>query len=216
MEFPMNTNSSQIADWILRMNADQVPFAFSRALNDTAYGIRHEQRSGMEERFTIRRQWVLSGIQVTKRSTKHDLEAEIAVDESRDFLNRFEAGGRVTPRGSRFAIPDEARTTKAGVVSSRNRPRSFDFEFWGKGPNATVLRGNRRTFMVRRADGTGAILQRMGRRGSGKLRTLFTFATSAELPASMEFEVTAERVLQSTFRDNFEMHFDRAMRTARL
>ena len=152
------------------------------------------------------------------------LEAIVEIDPTREFLFKFEEGGTVRPRGTRLAVPDEVRRGKTGVVSRVMRPRRLEFERWGSGPRAEVHRGKKRTFMIRRADGTGAIFQRLGRRGRkripgqrrpGKLRMLFSFTPQAHIEPSLEFELTAQTVFTSTFASNFEASFDRAVRTAR-
>lgn len=211
----IDTNAAEVAKSLLFLFRDQIPFATSFAINHTAKGIQAEQREGMKKRFTIRRAYVLQGVKVSKFSTKRDLEAHIQIDPKRDFLFKFEEGGITRPRGTRFAVPDEVRRGKTGVVSKVMRPRSLEFKFHGLGPKAEVFRGKRRTFMIRRPDGTGAIFQRIGRRTSTKLRMLFSFTSKAEIEPSLEFELTAQIVFQETFTKNFEPAFDKAVRTAR-
>lgn len=216
MELKITTNAPEVSRFMRTVFADQMPFAISLALNDTAFGIRKEQVEGMSTRFRIRRQWVLGGVRVTKRATKQDLEAHVAILPDRRFLFRFEEGGEVTPeKASRFAVPDEAKRTGAGIVSKGERPRAFDFEEAGRGPVAVTFRGKKRTFMIKRHDGSGAIFQRLGRADSGKLRTLFTFTRTADLPASLQFDLTAENVFNSTYQANFAAAWDRAIRSAR-
>ena len=192
-----------------------MPFATTLAINNTAKSIQTEPRDGLRSRFTIRRAWVLQGVKVSKFSTKRDLEAVVEIDPRRDFLFKFEEGGTTRPRGTRFAVPDEVRRGKTGVVSRVMRPRKLEFKFSGSGPKAEVFKGLKRTFMIRRPDGTGAIFQRVGRRRSTRLRMLFSFTPKAEIEPSLEFEITAQTVFQETFAKNFEASFDRAVRTAR-
>ena len=226
MRIDVDTNAAEVARSLRFLFRDQVPFATSLAINQTARGIQTEQRAGMRKRFTIRRAYVLQGVKFSKFSTKRDLEAIVEIDPTREFLFKFEEGGTVRPRGTRFAVPDEVRRgKKTGVVSRVMRPRGLRFEFHGSGPRAEVHRGLKRTFMIRRPDGTGAILQRLGRRGGkrkprgqrrvGKLRMLFSFTPQAEVEPSLRFELTARTVFEQSFASNFEASFDRAVRTAR-
>ena len=225
MRIDVDTNAAEVVRSLRFLFRDQVPFATSLAINHTAKGIQAVQRDGMRRRFTIRRPYVLQGVKVSKFSTKRDLEAIVEIDPSRGFLFKFEEGGTVRPRGRRFAVPDEVRRGKTGVVSRVMRPRGLRFEFHGSGPKAEVHRGLKRTFMIRRPDGTGAIFQRLGRRGRkrlppgqqrpGKLRMLFSFTPKAEIEPTLEFELTAQTVFERTFARNFEASFDRAVRTAR-
>ena len=224
MRIDVDSNAGEVARSLRFLFRDQVPFATSLAINQTARGIQTEQRAGMRQRFTIRRAYVLQGVKFSKFSTKRDLEAIVEIDPTREFLFKFEEGGTVRPRGTRLAVPDEVRRGKTGVVSRVMRPRRLEFERWGSGPRAEVHRGKKRTFMIRRPDGTGAILQRLGRRGRkripgqrrpGKLRMLFSFTPQAQIEPSLEFELTARTVFERSFASNFEASFDRAVRTAR-
>ena len=215
MRIDVDTNAAEVARSLRFLFREQVPFATSLAINNTAKGIQAEQREGMKSRFTIRRAYVLQGVKISKFSTKRDLEAIVEIDPTRDFLFKFEEGGTVRPRGTRLAVPDEVRRGKTGVVSRVMRPRRLEFERWGSGPKAEVHRGKRRTFMIRRPGGTGGIFQRVGRRKSTKLRMLFSFTPQAEVDPTLEFELTAQTVFESTFESNFVASFDRAVRTAR-
>ena len=241
MRIDVDTNAAEVVRSLRFLFRDQVPFATSLAINHTAKGIQAVQRDGMRRRFTIRRPYVLQGVKVSKFSTKRDLEAIVEIDPSRGFLFKFEEGGTTRPRGTRFAVPDEVRRGKTGVVSRVMRPRQLKFKFHGSGPKAEVYKGEKRTFMIRKRDGSGAIFQRFGRRigrtaGRRKLlaglsptarqdvirrasienaRMLFSFTPKAQIEPSLEFEVTAQTVFEQSFESNFEASFDRAVRTAR-
>lgn len=214
--FMIQTNAPEIAGIIRALAADQIPFAIAYGVTQTARGIVYAQREGMEDRFTIRRQWILRGVRMTKRAEKSDGEAHVAINKDRHFLFRFEDGGTVTPESaSRFSVPKDARRTGTGVIQKRQRPKSFNFEKWGSGPNATVYRGERRTFMIRRPDGTGALMRRRGPKGRTYLETLFTFTPEAKLDALLQFYPTAELVFEETMAPNIQAGLDVALRTAR-
>ena len=215
MRIDVDSNATEVARSLRFLFRDQVPFATSVAINNTAKGIQTVQREGMKRRFTIRRAYVLQGVKINKFSTKRDLEAVIEIDPTREFLFKFEEGGTVRPRGTRFAVPDEVRRTKTGVVSRVLRPRSLEFKRSGSGPRGEVFRGKKRTFMIRRPDGTGAIFQRFGRRRSTRVRMLFSFTPKAKIEPMLEFEVTAQTVFDATFASNFERSFARAQASAR-
>lgn len=215
MRINVRTNAAEVSRSMRFLFRSQFPFATSLAINETAKDFQAEQRAGMEERFTIRRPFVLRGVRISKFSTKRDLSAHVEIDPSRSFLFKFEEGGLTRPRGTRFAIPDEVRRTKAGVVSRVLRPRALSFRRWGSGPKAEVFRGERRTFMIRTRGGRGVIAQRIGRRGRSRVRLLFTFSPTARIEPTLEFEETARTVVQDRFAQNFGAAFDRAVRTAR-
>jgi len=209
----VETNAPEVADWFRRLYSDQIPFATSRAINATAISFQEKQRQGIRERFTIRRQWVLRGVKINREdfARKDRLEARVHIDSARDFLIKFEKGGRKRPEGSRLAIPAEVRRTKAGVVSRTLRPRALDFKPTGDGRYA----GQKKTFMLRRPGGRGVIFQFFGRRGNRQTRTLFTFAPSAKIEPILKFEETATATIKREFEGHFSREFDRAVRTAR-
>lgn len=220
MDIIVDTNAAEISEFMRRLYADQMPFAVATAINRTALDFQKAEREGLQERFTIRRSWVLQGVKINRGdfATKTNLEARIHVDPARDFLVKFEEGETKRPiSGSRLAVPDEARRTKKGVVSKTQRPRALKFVKHGEGVKAVVYRGQKRTFMILRPGGQGEIYQRYGRRGrgGGSARRLFIFTPEAETPETLEFEATAERVVQDRFEMNFSEAFDRAVRTAR-
>lgn len=217
----VDTNASDVALFFRRFFQDQMAFATSLALNQTAKGIQQEQRAGLEERFKVRRAYVLQGVKVSKFSTKTDLEAIVEIDPTRRFLFKFEDGGTTRPRGRSFAIPaDDIRRGTTGVIRKNQRPRSFNFKLAGRGPKAVVFKGDRRTFLIRRNDGSGAIFQRgrgfNPRKGVEQdLRHLFSFSPKVEVDDRLEFELTASTIFEELFNRNFDAAFDRALRTAR-
>lgn len=216
-EITVDTNAVQISDFMRSLFADQVPFAVSTAINRTARDFQDAQRDLMRDRFTIRRPWVLQGVKINRGdfATKTKLEARVHIDPARDFLVKFEEGDTKRPRGSRIAVPKEARRTKTGVVSRSQRPRALRFVQHGEGARAVVYRGEKRTFMILRPGGRGEIFQRFGRRGRGALRLLFSFTPEAETPEALDFEDTARRVVATRFGAHFSTAFDSAAASAR-
>lgn len=209
----VETNAPEVAAWMRRVYRDQIPFATSRAINATALSFQDKQRKGIQERFTIRRDWVLRGVKINREdfARKNKLEAIVRIDPARDFLVKFEQGGTKHPTGSRLAIPDEVRRTKSGVVSRVLRPRALDFEAVGEGRYV----GAKKTFMLRKPGGRGVIFQFFGRRRNRKTRTLYTFAPSAKIDPILRFEQTASETIRREFEEHFSREFDRAIRTAR-
>ena len=124
-----------------------------------------------------------------------------------DIIAKFETGGQKRARdGRHLAIPVDVRRTKVGVVSRRNRPKSFRFKRVGRS-----IRGERRTFII---PGVG-IFQRVGRRKNSRIRLLFTFKTQVPIDRRLDFIANAERVVQQMFDKNFDRAFDRAISTAK-
>ena len=233
-----------------RVQRDQIPFATSLAINNTAKLIQAEERAALLRRFQVRRrQWVERNVKIIRFSNKRDVPIHAIVgieapgDPSRsDILGKFEKGGTKRPKdGKRLAVPDEVRRGKMAVVPKSRRPKAFDFKRHGSGPGVEVYRGESRTFMIRRSDGTGGIYQRTGRqgrkrkdgtrgKGAGRrlasdigtrkvrdmnVRTLYRFTPQAKIDSRLRFEETARGTIQAQFARTFEEAFQRAIDAGR-
>lgn len=217
----------------------EMPFVTSLAINESAKIAQADQRRKMLMRFTVRRRtWVERNVKISPFSTKNRLEAIIKIDPPggrSDILSKFEDGGVKKARdGGRLAIPVEARRGKTGVVGRAQRPKAFNFELVGRGPKATVYRGDRRTFMIRGHDGkTGGIYQRTSSGGGSRkgarlasdittrrvrdlrIRTLYRFTEQASIDSRLELEETVTNSVRASFATTFAEAFDRVIRAGR-
>ena len=124
-----------------RMQRNQVPFAASKALNDTAFDVR---------RFVVGPLWNRSFPQSrnkrfphvifrVRRAKKRDLRSEVFDRLDRYFLPLHIAGRDKTARGGRLAIPNTRHITRTATgripkrVQPANLPNSF-VEDRGRGP----------------------------------------------------------------------------------
>lgn len=219
MQIVVESNARDVADWLLRLGRDQIPYATSLAINNVAKSAQRAQVAGMHERFTIRRpSFARRTVKIKPFATKRSLEAVLWIDppgDTSDIWAKFEMGGVKQPRGTAIAVPEEARRTKTGVITKRQRPKAFEFRRWGRGAKGAVYRGERRTWMVRTPEGEGAIFQRVGRGPGSSLRMLYSFARSAEIDERLQFEETVERTVDGEWERHFSEAFARAMGTAR-
>src|SRR5688500_17802154 len=103
----------------------QVAFATAQALNDTAFEARDTERNLAQGVFTIRRPWVLQGIQVARPfATRNNLRAVVEVEPKRDFLGKFEEGGIKRPtEGRTIAVPDDDAFPRSKVIPQGKRPK---------------------------------------------------------------------------------------------
>lgn len=191
--------------------ARQLPFATARAINATAKDFQRFQRMHMENVFTVRRKsFVRRAVKIKPFARKTSLEAIVSIDlpgGRSDILAKFEVGGRKTARdGGSVAVPIAVRKTKAGIVSRRQRPRSFNFRRVGRS-----WRGDRRTFLIPR---TG-IFQRHGPRGASSIRLLYRFASGVNIPRTLRFVANARKVVPKVFPGHFRTALRDAIRTAR-
>lgn len=190
----------------------QIPYAASRALNDTALDAQRRERGGLERRFIIRRPWVLQQIKIPEFSNKSQgeiLRARIEVGSNADFLDKFEPGGTKTSRGGRnVAVPIAARPVRSAVVPEALRPKALGLHRQG----ARTI-GAQRTFLLTLRSGRQGIFQRTGP-GRDGVRLLYWLTPSVPIPASLRFVATVEQVVQEMFAVNFRLRFDEAKRTA--
>lgn len=236
VEIEFDTNASEVERWIQWVFRDQLPFATSRAINSTAYDARDEIRKGIDERFTIRRRWVVNAIQIPRggRATKRKLEAVVLIDHRRKFLFKFEEGG--TKRGTPdmpIAIPTEhIRPVPTKVPPQALYPKNLRLQarrdidggmlaartkLTRKG--AVQWKGKRRTFVIdpqhHRADRElWGVWQRTGPKRH-QIRLIWAYRREIPIPNTLQFEATGKRVVDERWDINFARAFDRAIRTAR-
>lgn len=219
---------------------DQYPFATSKGLNDLAFAFTGAQKAGIEERFTVRRKWVLGHVRFDAgdRSTKTRLKATVRMEDQssvfagRSLLAKFERGGRKLASesgknfpgiGKQLAIPIDAPTDASGVVQRAFNPTSLGLAEFRRGAKGSfhgtpALRGKRRTFVIPpdRSFGLphGGIMQRTGP-GPRDVRLLFVFKPSVPVPPLLEFALTAQRVVDEEAQEIFRAAWELALRTAR-
>lgn len=217
----------------------QLPWAAAQALNDVAKGFQADERQVISGGMTIRRPWVLQGVKIDRGdfATKQKVEARVRVDEQHDFLVKFEQGGARLPRtGRSLAVPVNVRRTKAQIIQKAQRPKSFNFQqgFSSTKSRWTIYKGDRRTFILQRPDGSGLILQRTGRARLGPTRhgdrnaaprrgwghdpylvQLWALRPTTPVPRLLWFEQTARKSWLSRWPGSFEKWYLEALRTAK-
>lgn len=197
----------------------QVNFAAANALNDLVFEARDTERNTVEGRFTIRRPWVLQGIQVPTggKATRDKLEADLVLDEQRDFLTKFEKGGVKRPVGPHsLAVPDDQAFRHTQVIPQGKRPKAFEFRLHRtKLNNAVQFKGDQRTFIIEKGIFERGIFQRVGRGPRSEARLLFWLTRAAQVEPDLRFERTANDVAQRSYHRHFQRRFIEALRTAR-
>lgn len=246
MKITVSADTAGIRKALRTLYADQMPYAMSLAINETAKQAQGKQRAGMYARFTVRRQsWVERSIKIGTFAKKTSLQADVRVetpgDPSRsDILTQHEDGGTKTPKGQHLAIPDDVRKSETQVIPRNKRPRAFNFK--PAGGSSRVFIGDARTFMIKNPDGTGGIYQRTGRKGRirkdgtrGKgagrrlasdvesrsvrdlnIRTLYRFRPRATIDPRLEFEETVVGEVKLRINENVRAGFAKALGVARV
>lgn len=224
---------------LLQLYSDQIPFATAVAVNEAAKAFQVYQRRHMHGAFKVRRQsWVDRNVKITHFAKKQEGRryAEIAIvspgsGSRSDILAKFEVRTTKRPRGRSIVVPNTVKRTKSDIVSKANRPKAFDFKLHGKGGKATVYRGDKRTFMIQRADGSGGIYQRYGKKlarthkggiagrprrsRDTTTRLLYSLTPDAQLDDRLKFKVNAHATVKKVWATEFQKAFSRAVSTAK-
>jgi len=190
---------------------DQIPFAASLAVNQTAKDVQAAERGDLAGEFILRRpDFIFRGVKIPRFSNKADqvIAAEIVIDEKTDFLRKFEAG---TPKesiaGKQLAIPIAARPARGEIVPQQLRPRELQLRVHRTASDKVQLKGKFGTFAIR---GLG-IFQRV----EGKVRLLYLFRRVAHTPAILRFVEVGQQIVAENWPKNFAAAFARAIKTAR-
>lgn len=191
---------SNIKEWTAGMNdiqRRQVPYALSRALNDTAVSVQGAEVENVQKVFRNKKNWWNKGNRRTgirvNFSGKKRLEAEVYTNAP--FAQLQEEGGIKTPRKRYLAIPNPQSPKylqkAGGVKKALAQPKTF-IGSYGGGDNAAVYQ----------------------RKASG-LKVLFVMAPQANVRPVMNYMDTAMTRAKRDFKDNFAARFRQAMATAR-
>ena len=174
----------------------QIPFAQSRALNDTAFQIRQQiVQHTYPDSFTVRNSRFINAVLRVETANKTNLNARVYDKLGRDYLERQAKGGIKIPKGSNLAIPGvrNVARTAGGAIRKADRPRS--------------LINKKNVFKTDKA-----ILQRQ--KGQ-PLKVLYILEPSAKIPKRFPFYEDASRVANTKFKTNYQSALRNAMRTAR-
>ncbi len=175
----------------------QVPFATSRALNETLLFAQAQVRRELPQHFKIRSTWVSRGIQV-RLSTKRSLTGLIF---SRDpFMALQEFGGRKDRRGPQQAIPFAIRGPEGQQKTLRSR--------W-----PGQLMDREKAFELRTDSRVGLVLRKTGRRRNEVLYVLL--GKAIRIKPRWNFRARVEQIANQVFPLVFKSELASALRTAR-
>jgi hypothetical protein len=193
------------------MGKDQIPFAASVAVNQTAKDVQGAQRLQIASEFILRRaDFILRGVKIPRFSNKNDAEiaTEILIDDKTDFMRKFERGEpKESIAGKNLAIPIAARPAKDALVPRELRPKNLQLRGSATSGAADQFKGKFGTFIVR---GVG-ILQRV----QGHVRLLYLFRRVAQTPPVLHFYEIGQRIVQAKWPENWARAFAAAIRSAK-
>lgn len=224
MNIRIATNALELSRFMRELFRDQRPEAARRGVRYTALDFQQGQREHQRSVFTVRRPtFVDRAVKISQFPTKIEPIAVVKIDppggQARaDVLTAHEEGGTKAPGpGHRAkAVPDRDAIAPTQVVPKRLRPTQLGFRRVDNGQREfQVFRGRLRTFMIRRPDGSGVILQRIGR-GRTDVRALFILEPGGvEIDARLKFHENAARIVDDVAAANMARAWDEVIRTAR-
>lgn len=195
MQMRMTTNIAEVMASVRKTQA-QIPFAQSKALNDTAFQIRRQiVQHTYPDAFTVRNSRFINSVLRVETANKTNLNARVFDKLGRDYLERQAKGGTKTPQGNNLAIPGVRNTarTAGGAIRKSDRPRS----------------------MLNRKDVFKTDKAIYQRQGNQPLKILYILEPSANIPKRFPFYEDASKVANTRFKANYQAALRYAMRTAR-
>ena len=195
MKMSVATNIAEVMASVRKVQS-QIPFAQSKALNDTAFQIRRQiVQHTYPDSFTVRNSRFISTVLRVERASKTNLNARVFDRLGRDYLERQAKGGTKTPQGNHIAIPGVQNTarTAGGAIPKAIRPRS--------------LLNRKDIFKT-----DTLIYQRLPQQPP---KILYILEPSANIPKRFPFYEDATKVANEKFSANYKAALQHAMRTAR-
>ncbi len=175
------------------LQARQIPFATSQALNDTAIQARQQVIDKLDQYIDRPTPFTKRGF-IYRRSSKSKLTAQVLILDNRwKYLKYQVRGGVRHPAGK--AIP-------VGVAAKRNK-------YGNMGRNQLQTLINSSTSFVGEIDGVGGVWDRR----TGRL--LVAFVSKASYNANLPFYALVRAAVDKTFRRNFDRRMVAAIRSAR-
>lgn len=211
------------------LSQDQVPYALSLALNNTAFAVRSVSKQRLETAFDRPTRFIVSATRVEK-ATKQTLVSRVFIDPKRAAIIRAHEQG-----GSRGAQEIERFLISKGWLPSGWRAfagAEFPRDQYGNPKRSDVKRviaelsvgisgiagSIRRCFVIRPGQSSHLHpgIYRLRSRSDGRaLMPLFLFASRAEYRATLRWLATVEAEARRVLPDQAVKAVQRAMATAR-
>ena len=182
--------------------ADQIPYALSLAVNETAKDVQKAIRGHIHDEFIVRRKsWIDNSIKIKPFATKETLSATVSISPAggNDVLSKFEDGGtKVSQTGGNIAVPSEDTfPDNSKVIPTAKRPRN--------------LKG---AFKVIGANGKAFIFTTVGRGKAKIYRLAYSLQSSVKIPKKLGFEETAVKTVNAMWQQRWSEAWQKATSTA--
>ena len=210
MKILVKTNTKEVSRWLQRAFKDQLPYATSIALNDTAFQVRKELVDHTYKKaFNMKNPRFASFVTNVKKAKKNDLTASVGNLKSKvfDYLVLHSEGGIKKPRGRHLAIPSRDLKEKyPGKIPKSQRPKNIMKKKGGF------------TFKTKK-QGIPIIAYRKVKRGkkgkSGDIEIKYILVEMGKIDKELMFYEDAKKVIDKNYTKNFIQAFTRAIRSAK-
>ena len=199
MELVVKDNIDEVIKDLKRLEKKQVPFATSRALNDTAINAQEAIIKYIQLKFDNKKKWYVKGSRRTgvrvKFSKKTNLTARVYTDEY--FAELQEDGGIKSPR-----------TAQALAVPAKNIPKTYKKS--GGAVKAMNLKG---AYTKKMKSGNEGIFRKASKKAKAKL--MFTLTRTAMVLPRLKFVHTGTVAAKRKFKRNFERRLKEAIASSK-
>ncbi|MBV1889139.1 MAG: hypothetical protein KUG67_02725 [Proteobacteria bacterium] len=195
VEVTVKDNIKQFTKQLDNIQKKQIPFATSRAMNDTAVDAQEAVVARIQRVFANKKKWWTksnrrTGIRVNF-SKKNKLKASVFTNAP--FASLQEDGGTKTPhRGRVIAVP-------TGSTPKR---------FAKSGGAKKMLETNKKSF-----SSSKGIYRRKGKKGT--LQLMFAYIRSATIRPRFGFIDTCTKTVKKRFKVNFEKRLKQALKSTK-
>lgn len=201
MDIKLSGNYRELEKRLNKIQRKQLPFAFSKTLNDTAKKVRKQIVERTYPRsFDVRDKRFANATFSIKFSNKRNLVAVVFDRLDRANLKLHAKGGTKRAKSGNIAVPSryvKERRSGRGVRKSL-RPRTVVDT-----PKGYIQRGPRK-----------AIYQSYGRKGANK-RLLYSLKSFANIRKTFPFYKDANRTVERHLQRSFNVHLREALRSRR-
>jgi hypothetical protein len=197
MRTSVSSNIKKVSTNLKDIQKKQIPFATSKAINETIFEVRASTKLYAAKIFK-RTTWMSPRSEVGMRVVKShkrqaNINAKLGFDEKNRWIHLHVDGGVKRPKKKYIAIPTEKvpkKYKKVGGVSAILTKEKHFANKWG-------------------------VFKRTGKGKKGKITKLFTFAKRAKIKKVFFFYKNAKSVIKTNFNKNFKAALQKAISTAK-
>jgi len=197
----VETNIKDIVKGLSDFEKKQLPYATSKALNDTAFQVKDALVAQMKQKLNNPTPFTLRAVKV-KKATKKSLYAEIFISDAQaEYLKRVYYGGTKYPKKKALVTPTkDLKLNKYGNIT-RNKVK-------------TVL--NSKNYFSGTVKGKGGTRSGIFRKyKTGRIKQIIMWQQKREDKKILEFDKVVKGVAESNIDDNFQRALQYAISTAR-